>query len=87
MDDVVVQNSKTMVNQIKLTRSYYVDSIVNDIKKNNLDLKFSANHTQSDKVLPLPATLIHDLSSIFSNNSGVKFRTYSNYNAPFFQDQ
>ena len=42
-------------------------------------MKFSANHTQSDKVLPLPATLIHDLSSIFSNNSGVKFRTYSNF--------
>jgi len=77
--ELVIQNSKNTVEQIKLTRTYYLDSVVNDINKNNLDLTFSANHIQDSKILPLPATLIHDLSEIYSENTGIKFRTYSNY--------
>jgi len=77
--ELVIQNSKNTVEQIKLTRTYYLESVVNDINKNNLNVNFSANHISDSKTLPLPATLIHDLSDIYSKNTGVKFRTYSEY--------
>ena len=76
--ELVVQNSKNTVEQIKLTRTYYLDSIVSDIKKNT-QMKFLVDHLKDDKALPLPATLIHDLSKIYSKNTGVKFKTYSKY--------
>lgn len=77
--ELVIQNSKNTVEQIKLTRTYYLDSVVNDINKNNTNLVFKANHIKDPKALPLPATIIHDLSEIYSKNTGVKFRTYSEY--------
>jgi len=77
--ELVTQNSKNTVEQIKLTRTYYLDSVVNDINKNNTNLVFKADHIKDSKALPLPATIIHDLSEIYSKNTGVKFRTYSEY--------
>ncbi len=77
--ELVVQNSKNSVEQITLTRTYYLDSIVSDIKKYNPDMKFLADHINDDRALPLPATIIHDLSELYSQKSGVKFRTYSKY--------
>jgi hypothetical protein len=79
VNELVVQNSKDVVNQIKLTRSYYLKNIVNKIKDNNTSLIFVSNHRDFNNTLPLPATIIHDLSNIFSANTGNKFRTYSNY--------
>ncbi|MCV6607914.1 MAG: DUF3365 domain-containing protein, partial [Campylobacterales bacterium] len=77
--ELVVQNSKNSVEQIKLTRTYYLDFVVNDVKKNNPHMKFLVDHINDEKALPLPATLIHDLGEIYSKDSGIKFRTYSNF--------
>lgn len=79
ISQLVVNNSKNSVEQIKLTRTYYLNSIVQDIKHNNSDFKFLANHINDPKALPLPATIIHDLSDIYSKNTGIKFKTYSNF--------
>lgn len=79
IDDILIQNSKNTVTQIKLTRSYYLDSIVNKIADGNHNLIFTANYKNKNNALPVPATIIYDLSEIFSKNMGVKFRTYSNF--------
>ncbi len=78
IDSLVIQNSKNNVEQIKLIRSYYLNNIVNKVKANSTKFNFVSNHT-SNNSLPLPATLIHDLSHLFNKNMGTKFRTYSNY--------
>ncbi|WP_324171398.1 ATP-binding protein [Sulfurimonas sp.] len=78
--ELVKKNSQNNVEQIKLTRSYYLDWVVKDIKNSNIkSLSFGVNHKNSSHILPLPATTIHDLSDLFSQNSGVKFSTYSNF--------
>ncbi len=79
IDEILIENSKNNVTQIKLTRSYYLDSVVNKIMDGEYNLTFSANHQNNAKLLPLPATLIHNLSKIFSENMGIKFKTYSKY--------
>lgn len=79
IDDILIQNSKNTVTQIKLIRSYYLDSVVNKIENGSHNFIFAANHRDKNHTLPLPATLIYDLSDIFNKNMGVKFRTYSNF--------
>jgi len=75
----IINNSKNSVEQIKLTRAYYVDSIVDDVKKYAPNLSFSYDHEGINGRLPLPTTTIHDLSKIFSENTGIKYNLYSNY--------
>ena len=75
----ITRNAQSTVKQIKLTRSYYVDSIVQDIKKYAPTLSFSYDHEGINGRLPLPTTLIHDLSTIFSKNSGTTYKLYSEY--------
>ncbi len=77
--DTVVRNAENAVAQIKLTRGYYVSDIVGDIKKYAPNIKFDYGHQGINGKLPFPTTTIHDLSKIFSDNTGVKFSLYSNY--------
>ena len=77
--DVVIKNSKTMVEQIKLTRGYYVSEVVGDIKAYAPNIKFDYEHSGIDGKLAFPTSLIHELSDIYSKNSGLKIQLYSNY--------
>lgn len=77
--DTIVKNSKNAVEQIKLTRSYYVQSVVSDVKNTKNELSFGYDHKERNGVLPFPTTVIHDLGEIYSNNTGIKFQLYSNY--------
>ncbi len=77
--DTVVRNSQNTVAQIKLTRAYYVDSVVKDVKKYAPQLKFDYDHYGVNGKLPFPTTTIHDLSKIYSNNTGLKFDFFSEY--------
>lgn len=77
--DTVVRNSKTSVEQIKLIRAYYVNNILEDLKKSAPNIKFDYQHHEIDGKLPFPTSVIHDLSKIFSDNTGVKFQLYSKY--------
>ncbi|MEA2091377.1 MAG: PAS domain S-box protein, partial [Campylobacterota bacterium] len=77
--EMAKKNSIISVEQIKLTRAYYVDSVVKDVKKYAPNLKFSYDHEGVNGSLPLPTTTIHNLSEIFSSNSGVKYNLYSDY--------
>lgn len=76
----VKAHSISSVKQIKLTREYYVENVVDDIKKYAPQtIKFSYQHKGVDGILPLPTTTIHDLSEIFSKNTGVKYNLYSEF--------
>ena len=77
--DTVVRNSEHTVAQIKLTRAYYVDSIVKDVKKYAPQLKFDYDHQGINGKLPFPTSTIHDLSKIYSDNTGLKFNFFSEY--------
>lgn len=77
--DTVIRNSENAVAQIKLTRAYYVDSVVGDIKKYAPDITFDYDHQGINGKLPFPTSTIHDLSKIFSDNTGVKFKLYSDF--------
>ncbi|MEA2028292.1 MAG: diguanylate cyclase, partial [Campylobacterota bacterium] len=75
----VIKHSKNAAKQIKLTRAYYVDSVVDDVKKYAPNLTFAYNHQGLNGKIPLPTTTIHDLSKIFSQKTGIKYNLYSQY--------
>ena len=80
--DAVIRNSINSVAKIKLTRAYYVENVVKDIKKYAPNIIFHYNHEGINGKIPLPTTTIHNLSKIFSEQSGLKYDIYSEY--PFF---
>ncbi len=79
LTNTIVKNSLNAVEQIKLTRAYYVDTVVGDIKEFAPDIKFSYEHEGINGIIPLPTTTIHNLSDIFSKNTGIQYHLYSNF--------
>ncbi|MEA3554500.1 MAG: DUF3365 domain-containing protein [Campylobacterota bacterium] len=77
--DTVVRNSQNTVAQIKLTRAYYVSSVVKDVKKYAPQLTFDYDHHGTNGKLPFPTSTIHDLSKIYSDNTGLTFNFFSEY--------
>lgn len=75
----IAKHAQNSVEQIKLTRAYYTDSVVADVKKYAPQLSLSYDHKGVNGVIPLPTTTIHDLSEIFSKNTGIKYNLYSEY--------
>ena len=73
--------SERLVAYIKMFRSYYAKNILNKI---NLYTDLYANFDHKDKkdVVPLPATLVHDLGDIFTRKTDTKLQMYSNYPFP-----
>ena len=73
--------SERLISYIKTFRSYYAKNI---LKKINLhsDLYANFDHKEKENVVPLPATLVHDLGDLFTKNSSTKVQMYSNYPFP-----
>lgn len=84
---MATKSSIISAEQIKLTRAYYVDSVVKDIKKYAPNIKFTYDHEGLNGEIPLPTTTIHNLSAIFSANSGLKYNLYSEYPFAFKKDR
>ncbi|MEM7181704.1 MAG: methyl-accepting chemotaxis protein [Spirochaetota bacterium] len=66
--------------QYKTLRDYYTQKVVKKALQNGLDADF----THNEKTIPLPATMIHDLSEIFAKESSdnIQIKLYSNYPFP-----
>lgn len=77
--NTVVRNSENTVKQIILNRAYYVSSVVGDVRKYAPNLKFDYDHEGANGKLPFPTTTIHDLSKIYSENTGLTIHFYSKY--------
>jgi len=68
--------------QFKHIRAYYTKKVVVPVKKNKA-MKINFDHDSNDNTIPLPATMIHDLSKIVSDNGdGMQLKLYSDYPFP-----
>jgi methyl-accepting chemotaxis protein len=67
-------------NQFKTIRGYYTKNIIKKAKASGA-LKPSINHKDVENAIPLPATMIHDLSKLLENNS-TSIALYSAYPFP-----
>jgi methyl-accepting chemotaxis protein len=77
-------NAVSIIDQYKTLRGYYVKSVVKKVKGNDTGLKISYDHKKMKDGIPLPATLIHDMSELLSQKSGdnVKLKLYSPFPFP-----
>ena len=55
------------VNQFKTLRSYYVKNVIKKVLADG-NVKPSITHASEPKSIPLPATMIHDMSALLSEN-------------------
>ena len=78
------QNAVSIIDQYKTLRGYYVKSVIKKVKGNDTGLKISYDHKTMKNAIPLPATLIHDMSELLGKKSGdnVKLKLYSEYPFP-----
>jgi methyl-accepting chemotaxis protein len=78
------ENAVSIIDQYKTLRGYYVKSIIKKVKGNDTGLKISYDHKTMKDGIPLPATLIHDMSELLSKKSGenVKLKLYSDHPFP-----
>ncbi|MCW8932585.1 MAG: methyl-accepting chemotaxis protein, partial [Gammaproteobacteria bacterium] len=72
--------AETTVKQFKLIRAYYTKNIINTVVKGS-DIKGAINHKDNPKAIPLPATMIHDLSNELTP-IGTRIKLYSGYPFP-----
>jgi len=78
-DNAIASAIKT-VNQFKAIRGYYTKNVVKKVLAGS-SLKPSFNHTNEKNAIPLPATLIHDLSKLLKKD-GTDLRLYSDFPFP-----
>ncbi|RDH85713.1 MAG: methyl-accepting chemotaxis protein [endosymbiont of Galathealinum brachiosum] len=84
LEQNVIQNAvvtaENNVKQFKVLRKYYVNNVIKKVLKGS-DLKPSFNHQEDPGAVPLPATLIHDLSELLTE-AGTSLKLYSAYPFP-----
>jgi methyl-accepting chemotaxis protein len=77
--DVSVANAEDSIGHFKLLRGYYTSEVVSRVKAGS-DLEVSYD---GGDAIPLPATMIHDLSErISANGTGMQLKLYSAYPFP-----
>jgi len=74
-----VRTGVGVVNQYKTLRAYYNKNVIKKAIANNL--KPSIDHVDKPDSIPLPATMIHDLSALLAQ-SDIKMNLYSGYPFP-----
>jgi methyl-accepting chemotaxis protein len=75
-----VETAENNVKQFKILRKYYVKNVIKKVLKGS-SIKGSVNHKNDPTAIPLPATLIHDLSEELSA-AGTSLKLYSAYPFP-----
>jgi hypothetical protein len=80
--DASIIASAGTVRQFRTLRAYYTENVVNKVKQSGA-MKISADHAGRSDTIPLPATMIHDLSEALGRGaSGAGIRLYSAYPFP-----
>jgi hypothetical protein len=80
--DASIIASAGTVRQFRTLRAYYTENVVNKVKQSGA-MKISADHAGRADTIPLPATMIHDLSEALGRGtSGAGIRLYSAYPFP-----
>ena len=79
-----IVNATNTVQQYKTLRKYYAGNVVGVVKKNsNGNIKINFDHKEKSNTIPLPATMIHDMSALVSEQKGgMKLKLYSDFPFP-----
>jgi methyl-accepting chemotaxis protein len=82
-------NALSIIDQFKTLRGYYVKSVIKKVKGNDTGLKISYDHKTMPDAIPLPATLIHDMSALLSKKGEdkIKLKLYSEFPFPNRKDR
>jgi methyl-accepting chemotaxis protein len=64
--DGAIQAAVQTVNQFKLLRGYYTENVVKKVQANGL--KAAVEHKAEANAIPLPATMIHEMSALLSKS-------------------
>jgi methyl-accepting chemotaxis protein len=78
--DEAVNASRQTAAEFKTIRGYYTEKVVNKVVKNGA-MRAAVEHAGDAKAIPLPATMIHDLSELLSKND-TTVSLYSKYPWP-----
>lgn len=76
----VIGSSQSTVDQFKTLRKYYTQNVVSKALATGT-LKPGSDHQQHSNKIPLPATMIHDLSGLMKDK-GLTIKLYSEYPFP-----
>ncbi len=80
--ELEVEAAEETISQFKMIRAYYTNNVVS-VVKNNSNLKIAMNHKNDNNSIPLPATMMLDISEIMSSKkTGNKLKLYSNFPFP-----
>lgn len=89
-----LNTAKATIDKIKILRSYYTSNVVPKAK--NSGLQIGIQHASIDSMIPLPATMVHDLSELFNSSNSQnldeeklsdKILLYSSYPFPNRKDR
>jgi len=72
-----IEQGTDTLKQFSILRSYYTENVINKIISND-EFIVGHNHKNNKKTIPLPATLIKDLSEQYQN-LGIEIKLYSPY--------
>ena len=73
--------SERLTSYIRMFRAYYASDILKKVKEHT-DLQANFDHKIQEKVIPLPATLVHDLGERFTQETDISIEMYSNHPFP-----
>lgn len=73
-------SAEETVAQFKTLRKYYVKNVISKVVGKS-DVTASTNHADAERTIPLPATLIHDLSEQLKDR-GTSLQLYSAFPFP-----
>ena len=80
VQEQTIYSAQQTVAQFKAVRGYYTKNVIAKVNKTS-ELKPSYNHASEPNGVPLPATMIHDLSASLQNQ-GTNLKLYSDYPFP-----
>lgn len=78
--DIALESANKTALQFKTIRGYYTKNVIAEVKQSK-DIRPGIDHQGLNGVIPLPATMIHDLSKELATE-GVQLRLYSPYPFP-----
>jgi len=80
-----ISSAESTVGQFKTLRGYYTKNVIKKVLANS-SIKPSFNHATEENSIPLPATMIHDLSRLLAKE-GMNLRLYSAFAFPNRKDR
>ena len=79
-----VAQARIISMQIRELRGYYTNNVISVAENNGLAI--THDYAGKKEAIPLPATMVHELNSVFTKKADYEIRLYSNLPFPFRTD-